>query len=870
MAELLARLREALADRYTIERKIGQGGMAAVYLAHDLRHDRRVALKVLDPELTSAIGAERFLREIRMTGQLTHPHILPMYDSDTAGGLLFYTMPFVDGESLRDRLTRDGRFSLETTLLIASQIADGLAYAHAQGIVHRDMKPENALLSGNHVWVADFGLARALNTAASQELTASGFSVGSPRYVSPEQAADDAVDGRSDIYSLACVIYEMLAGEPPFTGDSVRALIARHISVPAPSITDTRPEIPERVSAAIRKAMSKDPSERFQHVSDFLRALDPSAPRHHYKRVIPLPVRARLKRNLSRLLLILGVAALLGGGAAAVARRFGDSGTARVAVSGRRIIVTPFDNRTGSAQFEHLGSMAADWITSGLQRVRAVEVVPTPTALQAFRFVRDSASSRAGRNPASELALETGANIVVTGAVYRRADRLLFRLQITDVGTRKLVETLEDVEAPVSDPIAGVEEVRERLMGWFAAQYDERIRVEMSQGASPPVYRAYVAFTEGLDQYIANDYRTALPHFLEAYKIDSSFSASLLYASICLSNLRELARSDSLLKIIGRSRLTLSEYDRAWLDYREAFLAGKHEAALKAIRAAAELAPHSKSSYNYAVASFETGRPLDALRILNAIPPERGPMRGFLPYWFLLTSAQHAIGRYDHEHDSGLTERRIYSGRLVAFVPILRSFAAQGRLDTLDVVLRDAEKFPSDPSGMSYGEILIESADELRAHGYREASAKLLQKADAWYRKSGGSVTTRWARAKIAYALGRYQVADSLVSPLLARSPGDVGYLGIKGLILSRMGDRVRARAVSDSLIRVGNVYQHGAATLYRARIAAVLGDRGEAMARLRQAFGEGLPYGLWYHRDPDLAPLQGYDVFSDPARPRS
>src|SRR5213083_1403762 len=229
MADQLAHLKAALAARYALERELGRGGMATVYLARDLRHGRLVAIKVLRPEIAAALGPERFLREIQTAARLTHPHILPLHDSGEAAGSLFYVMPYIEGESLRDRLEREGQLPLEEALRISREVAAALSYAHSHDVVHRDIKPENILLSGGEAVVADFGIARAITAAARGKLTETGIAIGTPGYMSPEQGAASArVDERSDIYSLACVLYEMLAGEPPFTGPSAESIVRQH------------------------------------------------------------------------------------------------------------------------------------------------------------------------------------------------------------------------------------------------------------------------------------------------------------------------------------------------------------------------------------------------------------------------------------------------------------------------------------------------------------------------------------------------------------------------------------------------------------------------------------------------------------------
>ena len=274
MANLFARLQAALADRYAIERELGRGGMATVYLARDRKHDRPVAVKVLRPELAAALGPERFLREIKLAARLTHPHILPLHDSGEADGFLFYVMPYVEGESLRDRLTRERQLPVEDAVQIARDVADALSFAHSHAVIHRDIKPENILFEAGHAVVSDFGIARAINAAGSDRLTETGLAVGTPSYMSPEQAAGSReLDGRSDLYSLACVMYEMLAGEPPFTGPTVESVVRQHLTAGAPPVTTVRPGTPPGVALALERALAKTPADRHSTAAAFAEAL---------------------------------------------------------------------------------------------------------------------------------------------------------------------------------------------------------------------------------------------------------------------------------------------------------------------------------------------------------------------------------------------------------------------------------------------------------------------------------------------------------------------------------------------------------------------------------------------------------------------
>jgi len=270
----LEQLRAAVSSRYVIERELGAGGMAKVYLAHDVKHDRDVAIKVLNPELSQSLGSDRFLSEIRTTARLQHPHILPLLDSDATDGLLYYVMPLVGGETLRARLAREKQLPIEDALLIAREVADALNHAHAHGVVHRDIKPENILLQDGHALVADFGIALALESAGGQRVTQTGISLGTPHYMSPEQGMGErAIDARTDIYSLGVVTYEMLTGQPPFTGATAQAILGKVLTEkPAPP-SGVRDTVAPHVEHAVLKALAKLPADRWATASKFAEAL---------------------------------------------------------------------------------------------------------------------------------------------------------------------------------------------------------------------------------------------------------------------------------------------------------------------------------------------------------------------------------------------------------------------------------------------------------------------------------------------------------------------------------------------------------------------------------------------------------------------
>src|SRR5687767_10827158 len=259
------RLTSALAGRYRVERELGAGGMATVYLAEDLKHDRKVAIKVLKPELAAVLGAARFVVEIKTTAALSHPHILPLFDSGTADGFLFYVMPYIQGETIREKLNRETQFGVDEAVRIAREVADALDYAHRHGVIHRDIKPENILLHDGRPMVMDFGIALAVSAAAGGRMTETGLSLGTPHYMSPEQAtAEKDISARSDMYSLASVLYEMLAGQPPHSGGSAQQIIMKIVTQEAAPVTTFRKAVPSNVAAAVAKALEKLPADRFQ------------------------------------------------------------------------------------------------------------------------------------------------------------------------------------------------------------------------------------------------------------------------------------------------------------------------------------------------------------------------------------------------------------------------------------------------------------------------------------------------------------------------------------------------------------------------------------------------------------------------------
>jgi TolB-like protein/Tfp pilus assembly protein PilF len=443
------RLQEALRQRYTLERELGRGGMAVVYLARDLRHDRPVALKVLLPSLAQSLGAERFLREIRTAARLQHPHILSVHDSGDADGQLWFTMPYVEGETLRRRLQREGQLPLPDALRITREVADGLDFAHRHGVVHRDVKPENILLSDGHALVADFGISRVLaGDEGAEALTETGVSVGTPAYMSPEQATGQPVDARTDVYALGAVLYETLAGEPPFTGPTPQAVIAKRIHTEPAPLRALRPAVPEHVEHAVARALARAPADRFGSTAELGRALEGSA-------TTTAPTGAPGSRFRSRrpglLLLTLGV--LLGLGAL-----FGWSRTRRAAPDDaglQRVAVLPFDN-LATPDKVYFAEGITDEIRGKLASVAGLQVTARTSSAQ---------YARTTKRP-EEIGRELGVEYLLSGTVRwdLEGDRSRVRVspELIDAASGA-TRWQQSFDAPMTDVFRVQADVAERV-----------------------------------------------------------------------------------------------------------------------------------------------------------------------------------------------------------------------------------------------------------------------------------------------------------------------------------------------------------------------------------------------------------------------
>jgi len=578
----LERLERALADKYTIERELGRGGMATVYLAHDLKHDRTVALKVLHAELSSSLGPDRFLREIKVAARLNHPHILPLHDSGEADGFLFYVMPYVEGESLRAVLNRLGKLPLEDALRVARSIAGALDYAHRQRVVHRDIKPENIMLHEGEATVMDFGIAKAVSVSAGDTLTQTGMMVGTPAYVSPEQAVGEGeIDGRSDQYSLACMLFEMLSGGKAFTGGTAQAVLSKRFTEPVPSLRKIEPTVPDEIDMAISKALSKDPRERFDTSGEFAKAL-----------IWPKVATPA------------------------------DQPTVKPAAAPKSIAVLPFADMSAERENGYFTDGMAEEIINALTTIKALRVA-SRTSSFAFKATTEDI-----RQVGKKLDVAT----VLEGSVRKAGNKLRITAQLVNVAdgyqlwSQRYDRDLEDVFA-IQDEIAQsiVKALRVIL------SEDEKRAIERVPTANVEAYDCYLRGRQYFHQFQKQSLEFARQMFAKAIEIDPTYalayagladSCSVLYTNFDaseanLSNAETASRRaleldpglaeahvarGMAVSLHGRHvdaewefetamRLNPQLFDAAYMYGRALTAQGKHEKALKMFERAAELRP---------------------------------------------------------------------------------------------------------------------------------------------------------------------------------------------------------------------------------------------------------------------------------------
>ncbi len=763
MTEPLDQLTLALSDKYTIHRELGRGGMATVYLAEDLKHHRQVAIKVLHPDLAAGLGAERFVREVETSARLHHPHILPLYDSGRTGGqadrrsddFLYYVMPYVEGESLRDRLDREKQLPVEDALRITREVADALSYAHEHDVIHRDIKPDNIMLEGGHAMVADFGVARAITEAGGETLTSTGLAVGTPTYMSPEQAAAErGIDGRSDLYSLGCLLYEMLAGEPPHTGPTAQAILARRLSEPAPSLRAVRESVPEAVHQTLAKALARAPADRYGTVAEFVEALDRET-------VGPTGARASRRRLLTGAVAVLAIAGLLLVGYFIGSDRSGDIPTLAESPAEPAVAVFPFRVVGEDLEFWHEGMV--DLLSFNLDGVAGLRKIDPQTVLHAVAHSPEAEEGVVPLEAALEIARNVGARYAVTGSVVQLGSGIRLTAEVYETQREESMGPPVKVDGPADSVLTLVDLLALDLLKQDMVPADqEHPSVNLSRITTTSL-DALKAYLEGERNYRRARWKEAVEDFRRAVELDSTFARALyrlagaytwtddLYLRFAFADRAArfatgLPERDSLL-LVGfaqSSTAAISTLERltthypddvdGWYALGEAYFHfggvafNNADDFRGALEKAIELSPYYGHSYTHliedAFARLDSARARELVAAYNAVDPDAPPCPGYevvldlawgtkaereralvamesLPWpalqfcaWTTISVSQEAL---EHTERSDLTKKDLQDERFPRIANLFRMLQARTMRGQIAASFRVIEKAGTNP-----------------------------------------------------------------------------------------------------------------------------------------------------------------------------
>lgn len=823
LPDLEQSLTAALGFGYAIQRQIGRGGMATVFLARELKHDRDVVIKVLDSSIAHVFGEERFLREVRIAATLAHPHIVPLIDSGEADGFLYYVMPWMEGETLRARIER-GPIDADEGVGILRDIAGALAFAHGAGVVHRDLKPENVLLTAGHAFLLDFGIAKLLDDSSmASSITMPGFPLGTRRYMAPEQAvAANDVDARADIYAMGVMGIEL------FTARLLPPSVQQHINLSALARTA---RVPRALQDLLVECVADNPADRPATVADIAQRLEAIA----NARATPA---SRFARWAIPTAVVAAVAMI------ALAWKLdwvsAISGSAGASTLAEPIAVTVLRNETGDSSMTVLGRFAGDWITDALQRSTSVRVVPWSEALSASEHTK-----RTNAPLVASMREEVRAGTVVTGTFYRIRDSLQLQAQLIDARTERLIASLAPIVVAADRPEDGITQLRDRVLGAVLATTDERLAAVPDISRNPPSFPAYQAFDQGLDHFLGQRYDEALVSLREAFRRDSTFSAPLLLGARAAMNSGEFAVAESLVTKVRAHEAELGTYHQTSLRFIEAVLRGDGLVARAAIQRAALIAPNSRAGYDYAVSLLQAGYARSAQEQLDRMDPDRGEMRGWSSFWTQRAHASHLLKDYRAELRAAREMAKRYPDRRVAFVLEARALASMHDIRRVDSAITVWESLPPDVY-WSAGAAMVTAGEQLLRDGHEADGRRYTERGVSWLANRLVVRPTdrghRYWMGSGLYALARYQEAGPYFESLAREFPDALQFRGYSALVAARRGDREGA----EKWLGTAAARDQGEYLVYRARIAAVLGDTAKSVGLLSDAADRGAAGFPW------------------------
>lgn len=868
MASPTNRLSAALAGRYRVERELGAGGMATVYLADDLRHGRRVAIKVLRQDLAASLGAERFHREITIAAGLQHPHIVPLYDSGDADGLLFYVMPFVSGMSVRQKLQKERELPVNDAVRILRDVADALATAHDHGVVHRDLKPENVMLSGRHALVTDFGVAKAVSDATdNQSLTTIGLTLGTPAYMAPEQAtADPNLDHRADIYAFGVMAYELLTGDPPFTGHSAQEVLAAHVTAVPEAVSNRRAAIPQALASLVMRCLEKKPADRWQRADELILQLE--AILTHDDATVPRETRQQPAHASRRRRWAL-VAASLATPAVILSVAVSVMGSENPPLDTTRVLVAPFAIQGSVPDASTLATRLESSIVDGLRRADLGTITDSRTAVAEASFGDTSETSLADMSAALQLARDVNAGLTIVGRMLALDDSVQVEAKLLDTRTGTEVIPIAGHKGAIGATAPLVDAVTQRVMGGLAIYRDPTWGAAFP-GASAPTYAAYRLFQEGDRHWLRREFELAGEKYRRAYVMDTTFVFAAIHYGYRMYNVGNYIAIDSLGAALEPRRSTLPRFETEYLNRLLAWNRGEQHAMYRSSRELARIAPRSAyARYIAARAGLFVNRVTEAYEALQAIDTREYSMGGIQPGIFQdLTDASHKLSDHvaelrwvqswaAHPQNERPTETRVAEAR--ALVGLARIPQVEELFPQLLTMRQEGNLRPA--------EAALSIVAELRWHGYDTAATRLSQLA---LKRALSGQLTRVELLQFLIFAGDLDAAATAGDSLLVVAPEDRDVLYWAGAIAAVRNDHARARAMMQRLEQSMERYDRGRTPRRLGHILALMGEKDLAVQLLQRAFSEGAAFiGSALHAQYGLEPLRGFAPFETWVKPK-
>jgi tetratricopeptide (TPR) repeat protein/predicted Ser/Thr protein kinase len=865
------------AGRYQIIEVLGKGGMGEVYRALDTKLNEEVALKLIKPEIASDRKIlERFSQELRIARKIVHKNVGRVYELMEDARAHFITMEFISGQDLMGLIRQSGQLAPGTAVSIAKQVCEGLSEAHRLGVVHRDLKPGNIMIDREgQARIMDFGIARSLK---GKGITGEGVVIGTPEYMSPEQVEGKEADQRSDIYSLGIILYEMVTGRAPFEGDTPFSVAYKHRHEAPEEPRKFNPQLPDALNRVILRCLEKDREARYQTAQELLADLEKmergaavSAEKATAARKPLTSKEITVTFSLRKLLVpaLIALAIVVIGAVAFYLFRKSGPG-----LDPDLVAVAVFENQTGDSSLDHLGRMASDWIGQGLSQIESLKVVPTMNVLQLFPMAKPGEKTSPALSPLQALAEETGAGKVVSGTYYLAGKgEIQFLSRITDTEKRKLIFSLEPVKGSLDDPTDVIEKLRQRVMGALAP--DLEFSFGSWKGARPPSYEAYQEFILGMNSY-GSDVAEAISHLEKTVKLDPGFMPARLWLARSYSILGQGDKAVSTLEFMDQNRDKLTPEMALFLDLSKADSQGKSEDALRALLQLQKIAPREALyTFRVAIEEIAINKPRQAIDLFEKVEvPEYWLKIGSGITWFAnWSNAHYLLGNHKKELEVIRRARKYYPDALTPMAIEARALAALGRIEEVKKVVDESLLSRSSVGTGTAGRVMLAAAREMRLRGYQEAFKDMAGRAVEWHReRAAGQAAAEQQRSALAaalYVFERWEEAGALIEKLRSEKPDNIDYLGYGGAIAARSGQKEAALKISEELKGIDRPFIYGAQTYWRARIAALLGMKDEAVGLLRQSFAQGNGYGVLIIQEADLDPLRDFAPFRELMKPK-